>query len=55
MAPDLAEATLQAVQMIVTEEARKRGNFGAEVKVPASASAQDKALAFAGRDPSWKA
>jgi uncharacterized protein (TIGR03086 family) len=50
--PDgLAEAAYEIVHGRFTDEERK-GIFGPEVAVPATASAQDKLLAYTGRDPS---
>jgi uncharacterized protein (TIGR03086 family) len=63
---DLAKATLQDAKMPeglpeaafdlihgrFTDDQRK-GVFKPELKVPASASAQDKLLAYTGRDPMW--
>ena len=55
MDPEVAEATWQAVQQVVTDDARKRGAFAAKVAVPADASTQDRILGFTGRDPAWSA
>ena len=50
MPPGLAEAAYQTIHGKFTEEQRK-GVFKPEVKVGADASAQDKLLAYTGRDP----
>ena len=55
IAPDVAEATWQAVQAIATPEARQRGTFAAEVKVTVDAPLKDRIVAYAGRKPDWKA
>ena len=50
--PDgLPEAAFEMIHGRFTDDQRK-GVFKPEVKVPASASAQDKLLAYTGRDPS---
>jgi uncharacterized protein (TIGR03086 family) len=50
MPEGLAEAAYQMIHGRFTDEQRK-GVFGPEIDVPATASAQDKLLAYAGRDP----
>lgn len=50
--PDgLPEAAFEMIHGRFTDDQRK-GVFKPEVKVPANASAQDKLLAYTGRDPS---
>lgn len=49
---DVAEATYQVVAGMA-EQGRTMGAFGAEVPVPASAPALDRALGISGRDPQW--
>jgi uncharacterized protein (TIGR03086 family) len=50
--PDgLAEAAYEIIHGRFTDEQRK-GVFGPEIAVPASASAQDRLLAYTGRNPS---
>ena len=52
--PDgLAEVAYETIHGRFTEEQRK-GVFKPEVEVPDGASAQDKLLAYTGRDPSWR-
>ncbi|HSJ91062.1 MAG TPA: TIGR03086 family metal-binding protein [Ilumatobacter sp.] len=54
---DLDEVTLaeQLAGMESMEDAiRNSGHFGPRVDVPADASVVDRALAFTGRDPSWR-
>jgi uncharacterized protein (TIGR03086 family) len=50
--PDgLAEAAYQVIHGNFTDEQRK-GVFGPEIEVPDTASAQERLLAYSGRDPS---
>jgi TIGR03086 family protein len=54
---DLDEATLaeQLAGMEAFEaEIRESGHFGPRVEVPADAPLVDRAIAFTGRDPSWR-
>jgi uncharacterized protein (TIGR03086 family) len=51
MPKGLPEAAYEMIHGRFTEEQRK-GVFKPEVKVPAKASAQDRLLAYTGRDPS---
>jgi uncharacterized protein (TIGR03086 family) len=52
--PDgLADVAYETIHGRFTEEQRK-GVFKPEVALPDGASAQDKLLAYTGRDPSWR-
>ncbi len=55
MAPEVAEAVSQTVHQLASPESRAGGSFGPEVQVGEGASAQEKLLAFSGRDPNWSA
>ena len=50
MPQELAEAAYQMIHGKLTDDQRK-GSFGPEVQVDSDASAQDKLLAYSGRDP----
>jgi uncharacterized protein (TIGR03086 family) len=51
--PDAAEAT-RRVLADMAPMGRSYGIFAAEVPVPESASALDRALALSGREPAWR-
>ncbi len=53
--PESAEAVLGFTRMTAEpgEAAGREGLFGAVVEVPEDATALDRALGFAGRDPAW--
>lgn len=49
--PHLAEIALETMQAVPSDMLRSSGVFGAEVPIHDSASAQDRLVAFLGRDP----
>lgn len=51
--PDDEVARVQEAFAPLGDAMRQPGAFGAEVEPPADASAQDRFLAFLGRDPRW--
>jgi hypothetical protein len=51
MPDDLASAAFSMIDGRLTDEQRKGGGFKPAVAVPASSSAQDKLVAYTGRQP----